>query len=507
MLSGNEWSHYWPAFPALIPALWGLMLMFFVPWLNQKTDRRWLWGVSLVGMALTFAVPAMMLSDIRDRGAATQALGMGSEMMVRADQFSLWLNLIFAAAGFLALMIMPQYLERAKAHHGEVYPLMFLAVSGMALMVGTESLMMIFIGLEVMSISLYVLCGMARERATGMEAALKYFLLGAFSTGFLVYGTALVMGATGSLHLPKIAEAIRAGAEGGVHVPMLMAGVAMIIVALAFKVAAVPFHFWLPDVYQGAPTPVTAFMAAGTKAAAVGVLVRVLHSGFSSGAPDDLVSQRWIMVIGFLAALTMIIGNLLALVQVRVKRLLAYSAVANAGYLLLALVAPLDIGVGNIVFYLIAYTFMTVGAFAVISLFQEGGEDADHIDNFKGLWHRRPALAAAMMVFMISMIGIPPTGGFTGKYLIFLSAMQSGHPWLAAIMGISAVIGAGYYLRVIVAMFQEEPSNELTKSLAVPVSAAIVIAIAVVGTMLLGVMPYLLTEPLAVIHGSLLPLS
>jgi NADH-quinone oxidoreductase subunit N len=300
---------------------------------------------------------------------------------------------------------------------------------------------------------------------------------------------------------------IRAGVEGGLDLTMLLAGLAMIVVALTFKLAAVPFHFWLPDVYQGAPTPVTAFMAAGTKAAALGVLVRVLHTGFSTGAPEDFVAQRWITVIGLLAAFTMIGGNLLALVQTRVKRLLAYSSVAHAGYLLLALCAPLDLGVGNILFYLVAYTFMTIGAFAVISLFQEGGEDADHIDNFKGLWHRKPLLAAAMLVLLISMIGIPPTGGFTGKYLIFVAALRSGHPWLASVMALAAVIGAAYYLRVIVAMFVDDPATELTAGLKVPASAALVIALSVLVTMLLGLLPGLLIEQLGVVHGSLLPLS
>jgi NADH-quinone oxidoreductase subunit N len=504
MFSGNEFAHYWPAYPALVPALWGLLLLFFVPLL--KNDKRWLWGFSVAGMTSCLAVCAIMLSDIAKRGLATHSLGVGSEMMVRVDVFGLWLALIFAGSGLMALLLMPQYLDRARSHHAEVYPLLFLAVSGMALMVGTESLMMIFIGLEVLSISLYVLCGLMRERSASIESALKYFLLGAFSTGFLVYGTALVLGATGSMHLPKIAEALRLGGDS-INQPLLLAGIAMILIALAFKAAAVPFHFWLPDVYQGAPTPITAFMAAGTKAAAFGVLIRILHTGFSTGAPDDLISARWLAVLGLLAAATMLVGNLVALVQTRVKRLLAYSSVANAGYLLLALMAPLEIGTSNIVFFLVTYSFMTIGAFAVVSLFQEGGDDADHIDNFKGLWHRRPVLASCMLLLLVSLIGIPPTGGFMGKWLIFVSAWQSGHGTLAVIMALSAVIGAAYYLRVIVAMFVEDPTSDMSNAIQIPVPVALVVAISCGATLLLGLVPTLLTEPLDYLHQSLIPLS
>ncbi|NNL66918.1 MAG: NADH-quinone oxidoreductase subunit N, partial [Myxococcales bacterium] len=250
----------------------------------------------------------------------------------------------------------------------------------------------------------------------------------------------------------------------------------------------------------GAPTPITAFMAAGTKAAAFGVLLRLLHSGFADSA---LISARWISGLALLAALTMILGNLMALVQDHVKRLLAYSSVAHAGYLLLGLIAPVEVGVTNVVFYLVVYAFMTIGAFAVVSVFQSDGADADHISNFDGLWQRRPGLAVAMGVFMLSLIGIPPMGGFTGKYVIFLAAIEAGHPVLAAIMAVGAVIGAAYYLRVIVAMFFRAPQAGMTEELTVGPATRLAIAVSVAATVLLGVIPNVLLEPLARIGATL----
>ncbi|NJN64245.1 MAG: NADH-quinone oxidoreductase subunit N [Acidobacteria bacterium] len=487
------------ALPTLVPAAFGMVFLLFAPFLRQ--DKRWLWAFSVGAMVLSIAIPAIMLSKISAYGYVLQTAGVADLPMVHTDSLALWLDLIFGVTGLLALLVTPHYLDRAGCHHPEVYPLMLLAVAGMTAMVGTENLLMIFIGLEVLSIALYVLCGLGRERSAQIEASLKYFLLGAFSTAFFVYGIALVLGATGRLDLPGIAAAIRDSTTlapyGGT---MLLGGVALIIVAFAFKVGAVPFHFWAPDVYQGAPTPVTAFMAAGTKAAAFGVLLRVLDAGFSS-SPELL--DKWASVIAVLAVLTMIGGNLLALVQTRLKRMLAYSSVAHAGYLLLALVPALEgdrageiIGGPSMVFYLVVYTFMTIGAFAVVSLFQSKGDDADHLSHFTGLWQRKPMVAAAMAVFLLSLTGIPPLGGFTGKYVIFMSAIDAGHPGLAAVMAIAAVIGAAYYLRVLMAMFISEPEEDLSMSLRVPMPTAIALVISVVLTVVLGLAPFLVYDPL-----------
>jgi NADH-quinone oxidoreductase subunit N len=282
---------------------------------------------------------------------------------------------------------------------------------------------------------------------------------------------------------------------------MLYGGLALVLIAFAFKIGAVPFHFWVPDVYQGAPTPITGFMAAGTKAAAFGVLLRVLDSGFS--VSFDVV-ESWSGVIAVLAVLTMIGGNLLALVQTRIKRLLAYSSIAHAGYLLLALVPAASgvrqgeiIGAPSLVFYLVVYTFMTVGAFAVVSLFQTDEDDADHVSHFTGLWYRRPWIAGAMAVFLLSLTGIPPLGGFTGKYVIFMSAVDAGHPGLAAVMAVAAVVGAAYYLRVLMAMFIKQPEQRLSAELRVPIPTGIALAVAVVGTITLGILPFLVYESLS----------
>ncbi|MDH3283362.1 MAG: NADH-quinone oxidoreductase subunit N [Acidobacteriota bacterium] len=488
------------AMPTLWPAAYGLLLLVFVPLF--KDDRQWLWAFSLAGMALMTVITSIMLLQIGDYGDVRLTAGGFGMEMVRTDRLALWLDLLFAICGFLALLVLPSYLARARAYRGEIFPLTFIAVAGMTIMVGTDNLLMIFLGLEVLSIALYVMTGIARERAVAVEAALKYFLLGAFSTGFLVYGIALIFGATGSLNLTDIAVAVSGlDADGPAELTMLLGGLSMVLVAFAFKIGAVPFHFWVPDVYQGAPTPVTAFMAAGTKAAAFGVLLRMMHGGFGD-SPEVL--GRWTLALSLLAAVTMIVGNLMALVQDRVKRLLAYSSVAHAGYLMLGLIAPLDVGVANTVFYLIVYAFMTIGAFTVASVFLTGGEDADHISNFAGLWQRRPFLAAAMGVFLLSLIGIPPMGGFTGKYVIFLAAIDSGHPFLATVMAIAAVIGAAYYLRVLVAMFFKQPESEPAVDLHVSGGTRLALAISVAATLLLGVLPGYLLEPLSLIYSGLM---
>jgi NADH-quinone oxidoreductase subunit N len=494
----------WPMLPTLIPVIFGLLLIMAAPILRH--DQRLLWGISVGVTVLYIGLVAWMLGVIDDYGGAVETGGMAGLPMVRTDRLALSLDIVFGFAGLLALLIAPSYLDRSRSHPPEVYPLILIAIAGMAAMVGTEHLLMVFIGLEVLSISLYVLTGIARDRLAPVEAALKYFLLGAFSTSFFVFGLALVLGTTGHLDLPGIAAAVRTGAASGIGgTPMLLAGIALIIIAFAFKVAAVPFHFWAPDVYQGAPTPVTAFMAAGTKAAAFGVLVRLLYSGFDATAE---LTASWAGVIAGLAVLTMIGGNLLALVQQRVKRLLAYSSIAHAGYLLLALVPPTGdvirggdelLGPASVVFYLVVYTFMTVGAFAVVSLFQEEGEDADHISNFAGLWYRRPWIAAAMAVFLLSLTGIPPLGGFTGKYVIFMAAIDAGHPVLAAVMAIAAAIGAAYYLRVLVALFLSPPEAELSANLRVPWATAVALVVAVIATFALGLAPAFVYEPLTAV--------
>lgn len=485
---------WWITLPTLVPVAYGLLLLVFAPPL--KHDQRWLWSFALGGMVMTGLVPLGMLTRLEGLGGVVATAGIGDLMMVRVDHLSLWMDLIFSLAGLIALLLVPAYLDRARAFRPEVFPLIFLSVSGMTIMVSTDNLVMIFLGLETLSIPLYILCGLARERAAAVEAALKYFILGAFSTGFLVFGIALVFGATGHFDLPGITQAWNStGSFPGQN--MLLAGLALLLVGFAFKVALMPFHFWAPDVYTGAPTPITAFMAAGTKAAAFAVLLRLVPNLPAGVAPQEGVQARWLAALAVLAAVTMIGGNLLALVQTRVKRLLAFSSIAHAGYLTLAVLAPLPIGAPNLVFYLLAYALMTMGAFAVVTLFQDQGEDADQLANFAGLWKRKPWTAAAMALFLFSLTGIPPSGGFTGKYLIFVTAWRSGHAGLAIIMAIAAVIGAAYYLKVIVAMFLQEPEEEPSLPGPTPLATAVALAVTALGTLVLGVYPSLVLEPLA----------
>jgi len=493
----------WTALPTLWPAAFGLLLLAFVPAFQE--DRRWLWSTAVAGMALMIVIPVTMLFQLESVGALRYTAGLPGSEMVRTDRLSLWLDVLFGVCGFLALLIAPSYLEKARCHRPELYPLIFLAVSGMTIMVGTDHLLMVFLGLEVLSISLYVMTGLARESPSSAEAALKYFLLGAFSTGFLVYGIALVYGSTGTFDLRQIGVELASGSGAAPFgVETLVAGLGLILVAFAFKVGLAPFHFWVPDVYQGAPTPVTAFMAAATKAAAFGVLIRILHGALDGGGA---VRDGWIDVLGLLAAATMILGNVLALAQRRVKRLLAYSSVAHAGYITLGLIAPLEIGVPNTIFYLIVYAFMTLGAFAVVSQFQRSGNDSDEIESFDGLWRTHPWLAAAMGIFLLSMIGIPPLGGFTGKYVIFLAAIDSGHPVLASVMAVAAVVGAAYYLRVLVAMFFRDPQKreegERGPVSSVPAPAKLALAISVAATLVLGLAPGLVLEPLAEVTATI----
>ncbi len=490
----------WSALPTLVPAAWALLVLLFAP--VFRDDRRWLWASSVLGMLVSLVIPAFMLTKIANFGDVRETAGVAGLAMLRTDRLSLWLDVLFAATGLASVLVIPPYLEKVKGHRPEVYPLIFLSVAGMTIMAGTENLLMIFLGLEVLSIPLYVLTGLVREKPQSTEGALKYFILGAFSTGFLVYGLALILGATGRFDLPGIAAALRQGGDAGApYGPlMLYTGLALVIVAFTFKVGAVPFQFWVPDVYQGAPTPITGFMAVGTKAAAFAVLLRLLHSGFGAA------TARWTAALSVLAVLTMIGGNLLALVQPRLKRMLAYSSVAHAGYLMLALLAPLPLGAANLVYYLFTYAFMTLGAFAVVALFQDGEGDADHVDNFAGLWQRRPALALTMAVFLLSLLGIPPLGGFTGKYVIFMAALDSGHPILAAVMAIASVIGAAYYLRVIVAMFLRAPEGDLALGIRVSMPTRLVLAVAVAGTIVLGLFPGLALTPLSLIHKTLAPL-
>jgi len=466
--------------PVAILAAWGLLVLLMTPFFRE-TGRGFAalvspWSVSLLGVFFAGLTCVRQWPSI-GKVAATTAYG-----MVHVDRFGIYLSVLVLAVGFMTLLFSARFLECEGSEQGEFYALMLFALAGMVLMLETTNLMMLLIGLEIFSVSLYVLCGLTRGRVRSIESALKYFLLGAFSSGFLVYGLALLYGAAGSLNLAEIAQ-VAAGRPSA----MLNMGLGLLIVGLGFKIAIVPFHQWVPDVYTGAPTNVTAFMAAATKTVALAALIRVLAGAFGGQ------SSVWIPIVTWLAVATMTVANLVALAQTNIKRLLAFSSIAHAGYLLIALVCLPELGIKAILFYLTAYAFMTVGAFGVAAAVGGGDLAAesgyDFITSWAGLGARRPFLAAAMTVFLLSMAGIPPTGGFFGKYLIFQAAVQSKQ-WMLAIVGsLNAVIAAYYYLSVILTMWFKVPDGEPAAFSPLPPSLALVLTIAVAAIVYLGIAP------------------
>jgi NADH-quinone oxidoreductase subunit N len=405
----------------------------------------------------------------------------GGYGMVRVDGFGLFAASILLVITALSVLGSMRFLEREEADHGEFYPLILIAAAGMLMMVQTTHLIMVLVGLEVFSIALYILCGLTRGRLRSIEASLKYFLLGAFSSGFFVYGLSLLYGATGSLDLLAIGRAAASAPS-----PMLWLGMGLVFIGFAFKIAVVPFHHWVPDVYEGAPTNVTGFMAAATKTAAFAALVRFLVGGFGAA------QARWDPLVAVLAVLTMTVANLVALAQTNVKRLLAFSSISHAGYLMIALVCTPEMGVRAVLVYLLAYAFMTVGAFAVAAAVGRGDQSQEagyDLRAWAGLGWRRPWLALAMSVFLFSLAGIPPTAGFLGKYVIFTAAVESGRIGLAVIGVLNAVVGAYYYLNVLVAMWMRESDEAEAAASPVSLSAATVVALSVAATLGLGVMP------------------
>ncbi len=433
--------------------------------------------------------------------------------MLVMDRPAVFMSAIVLAAALLGVLLSRQYLERAPAPAAEYLALLLLAALGMLVMAATNNLLVMFVGLEVLSVALYVLAGITRDWSRSLEAAMKYFLLGAFSTGFILYGMAFLYGATGTLDLMAMGRSVRdlTGAQGesGAAV-MLLAGLGLMIIGLAFKVAAVPFHWWAPDVYEGSPTPVTAFMAVGTKGVAFLALIRVVTVAFG-----DALVPRWTVVLGVLALLSMVMGNLVALTQRNVKRLLAYSSVAHAGYLLVAVAAGSDLGTSALLFYFASYLLTTLGAFGIAGLVAEttpSGDEGYGLLRYAGLSRSHPALALAMAVFMVSLIGVPPTSGFVGKYFIFQAAvaraMEGSTLFLVlAVVGIlTSVVSAAYYLRVIVTMYMQEPDGEPLVVRA-DLNSSVAVTAAVVGILALGLFPSPLYDLTRNLHSALQALA
>ncbi|MDW7644796.1 MAG: NADH-quinone oxidoreductase subunit N [Desulfuromonadales bacterium] len=397
------------------------------------------------------------------------------------DNFATFFNFTFLIAAGLTILMSDDYLKREGYPIGEYYPLILLTTAGAMWMASGNDLMTVFLGLEVLSVSLYVLAGLFRGQLQSNEAGLKYFLLGAFSTGFLLYGIALTYGVTGTTKIKGIADYFAANPDM-LASPMAIAGMLLMSSGFLFKIAAVPFHMWTPDVYQGAPTPVTAFMSAGPKAAAFAAFIRVMTIGME-GMEADWTALFWV-----LAVLTMIIGNFVAIYQTNLKRMLAYSSVAHAGYAMVGLVAANEIGVSGILFYMLAYTFMNIGAFAVLVLAGKTGEENLTLEGFAGFGFKRPMLGVAMTIFLFSLMGIPPTAGFAGKFFIFAGAVKAGYIWLAVIGVLNSAVSLYYYLRLMVYMYFKNPEEDFSW-VKIHAGAAVSIVIAIVGVLYLGILP------------------
>ncbi len=452
-----------------------LLLNVFV----KSEQKAYLGYLSLIGIVVTF----VSVVTGWNAPASMQTAFNGS---VLQDNFALFFKGIFLVSSFLTILITDQYLQREECNHGEIYPLILLATAGMMLMASGTDLMTIFLGLEVLSVSLYVLAGFNRENLKSNEAGLKYFLLGAFSTGFLLYGMALTYGATGSTKIAAIATFI---AQNGYVTgnPMLVVGMLLMGVGFSFKVAAAPFHMWTPDVYEGAPTPITAFMSAGPKAAGFAGFLRV----FLFAVPA--LKADWSALLWILAVLTMSVGNIIALSQDNIKRMLAYSSIAHAGYALVGFAAGNAEGTAGILFYMLTYAFMNIGAFAIIVLVGKKGEANSNVSDYAGFASKHPVLAVVMAIFLFSLAGMPPTAGFIGKFYLFSAAIKSGYVWLAIIGVLNSAVSVYYYLRVMVFMYMKAPEEEFDwLKVTPPIVVSILLSLA--GVLIPGVIPgYLLS--------------
>jgi NADH-quinone oxidoreductase subunit N len=400
-----------------------------------------------------------------------------------------WKLLLYFVTG-LTVLLSFSYLKEERIYFGEYYGFVLLALCGMMVMVSAADLLTIYLGTELMSLSLYVMAGLKRSEPRSLEASAKYFVLGAFSSGILLYGISLLYGATGSTRLSAIAAAVNGRSLDD---PLLLFATILIAVGFAFKLAVVPFHMWTPDVYQGAPTSVTAFMAVASKAASFGAFLRVFIEGLGG------LKANWSAMFLLLCIATLVLGNIVALVQTNVKRMLAYSSIAHAGYALIGVVAAGRFsgasgsahGVASVLLYIALYAFMTFGAFAIVAMLRKGGLEGEEIEDFTGLAKRHPLAALLMLVFMVSLAGLPPTAGFIGKLYVFMAAVEAGMTWLAVLALVFAAISAYYYLRLVMVMYMREP-GELTSAsprIVMSPTLSIVLACAIAGVVILGIYP------------------
>lgn len=461
------------AFPTVLVAVLGIAVVLYDSFRNDAREIPW---IAAVGLGLALVIELFRLDDP----------GVAFFGQLYTGGFASYVNAVILAGALGSVILSVPYLERIRHNFGEVHALILFATCGMMVLASAGSLVSIFVGLETMSICLYVLTGLVREGVRSNESALKYFLLGSFATGFFLYGIALMYGATGTMVLAEMPAALTAGPDF-----MLYAGIGLLLIGFFFKVSAVPFHMWTPDVYQGAPTTITGFMSTTSKASAFAALILVL----SVGVPFAVVN--WQIAIAVVAAVTMVLGNVLALSQTNVKRMLAYSSIAHAGYVLTGIAAGTVAGYSGALYYLLAYTLMNLGAFGVLAALEWDAEQGAEqtIDSLAGMGFRKPVLGVTMGVFMFALIGFPPLAGFIGKYQVFAAAIAVGPDllWLAVVGVLASIASAFYYLRVLVAFWMQAPEEGPAgaREAEFPVSAltAAVLVLCAAGLLFFGVLP------------------
>ena len=465
-----------PSVIALLPeyvlTLTGVLIMLVEAVLKPATSRKPLGWLAIAG---TTAAGFISYYQLR-LGTLTAFSG-----SIQVDAFSIFFHLLIGAVVVATLLSSLDYFDGHASYAGEYFALVLFGAVGMMLMTCSTELLMVFIGLEISSISTYILAGFRKGHGSAVEASIKYFLLGSFATAFFLYGIALAYGATGSTSIAAIAAGLATSATP----KMAFLALGMMLIGLGFKVSAAPFHVWTPDVYQGAPAPVVGLMSTAPKAAAFAVLLRITFIGFPS------MQHRWSLLIWVLAALSMTIGNLGALLQTDVKRLLAYSSIAHAGYLLVAFTALAPAGISAACFYTAAYAAMNVGAFTVITQIAGYKESLRSIDDYKGLAVRRPVLAALLAFFLLSLIGIPFTGGFFAKFTVFSAALESGRVWIAIIGLLNSGVACFYYWRLLTSLYTKPEESVIVQSPApaVSVPAGIALALTAAATLMLGILP------------------
>jgi NADH-quinone oxidoreductase subunit N len=458
--------------PEIILTVMGTLLMVLDPILHRRSSK--LFGhLSLLSLAAALAGAFL----------AWQQQGPAFGNMLAVDDFATFFRVLVIVVGILTVLPSYGFLARQEAETGEFHALLLFSIAGQCLMAAANDLIIIFIGLEISSIASYILAGYLRDDKRNNEAALKYFLLGSFATAFFLYGVAVVYGSAKTINL----TGIRAELTGAESTPGLILFVglaaALMFVGLAFKISASPFQIWAPDVYQGAPTPVTAFLSAGPKAAAFAVFLRIFETAF------EPIGRNWEPLVWGSALLSMTIGNFAALQQTNIKRMLAYSSIAHAGYVLVALTARSEIGTAAAMFYLAAYALMNIGAFAAVSHLSGKGERYTDIEDFSGLAQKQPMTAAMLSIFLLSLIGVPLTGGFFGKFYIFRAALESHLYWLTVLGLLNSAVAAYYYLRILVMMYMREPSEATAKVEPLPAGLRLARILPALGTLLLGIFP------------------